>query len=116
MKRLAAASVAAATALTLVAAPAQAEERSAAEIYAEQLKFLAIAGQNGNFGAMPETTPAAQMADGSVEAGSSGREAWNATQAGWALTWIAVSAAGLGLIAFVADQAGILPAGLLPKF
>lgn len=109
MRRLTAASVVAATALTLITVPAQAEERSQAEIYQEQQKFIGIAAQRGTWGAMPETVPAGQMADGSVEAGSSGREAWQATQAGWTLTWIAVSAAGLGIIAFGLDQAGVLP-------
>ena len=49
------------------------------------------------------------MMAGSIEAGSSAEETYRATQAGWILTWIAVSIAGLGLIGYGAKAAGVLP-------
>ncbi|WP_153953114.1 hypothetical protein [Campylobacter jejuni] len=48
------------------------------------------------------------MAAGSVMAGSSAKTAYGATQFGWTLTWIAVAAAGIGLIGAAAKQAGLL--------
>ena len=113
MKRLAAASVAAATTLTLVAAPAQAQtapnnELEGARQGVEALKLVGILADKG-LGAVPNTKPAGEMMFGSVQQGSSAEEAYNGSQAAWALTWIAVSAAGLGLIAFGLDKAGVLP-------
>ena len=114
MKRFTAASVAAATALSLVAAPAQAQTWDEYKDLAtgiEAIDLLARFGDKGT-GAMPKTDGAVEMAFGSVAQGSSGEQAYNATQAGWALTWIAVSAASLGIIAFAAKQAGVLPANI----
>lgn len=112
MKRITAASVAAATALTLVAAPAQAQapnnELEEARQGVEALKLVGIIADKGA-GVVPKTDAAGEMMAGSVQQGSSGEEAWRASQAGWALTWIAVSAAGLEIIAFGLDKAGVLP-------
>ncbi len=104
MKRIAAASLAAVTALSLAAAPAQAEEHD--PVY-ETGVFLGLMATKG-LGAMPDTEGAGKMAGGSIKAGSSGEEAYNATQAGWIITWIALAATGLGAMAFGAKQVGLL--------
>ena len=59
-------------------------------------------------GAAPNTKATGEMAAGSVMAGSSAKTAYGATQFGWTLTWIAVAAAGIGLIGAAAKQAGLL--------
>ena len=65
--------------------------------------------EDEGYGAAPKTDGAKDMIVGSVEQGSSADQAYQATQAGWILTWVAVAAAGLGAIGFVANQAGLLP-------
>lgn len=60
-------------------------------------------------GAAPDTQTTRDWVAGSVENGSSAEEAYRATQAGWILTWIAVAAAGLGAIGYGAKVAGVLP-------
>lgn len=150
MKRIVAAGVAAATALSLAAVPAQAAEgsnefiegvrkavdgegvRKAIEgpksVVEDTLEGAEEGARQGvekrkldkkledeGYGAAPKTDGAKDMIVGSVEQGSSADQAYKATQAGWILTWIAVAAAGLGAIGFVADQAGVLPAGMMPK-
>lgn len=141
MKRIVAAGVAAATALSLAAVPAQAAEgsnefiedvRKAVEgpkgVVEDTLEGAEEGARQGvqkrkldkkledeGYGAAPKTDGAKDMIVGSVEQGSSADQAYKATQAGWILTWIAVAAAGLGAIGFVADQAGVLPAGMMPK-
>lgn len=106
MKRLTAATLAAATAMSLAAAPAQAEGLDG-DVYYESGKLIALWATKG-MGAMPNTEGAGKMAGGSVKAGSSAEEAYNATQAGWIITWIAVAATGLGALAFGAKQVGLL--------
>lgn len=121
MKRFTAAALAAATAISLAAAPAQAAPKPNNELEearqgVEAIKLLGILGDKG-LGAAPATEGAGDMMAGSVQAGSSAEEAYRATQAGWILTWIAVSVAGLGLIGYGAKAAGVLPpqlAGQLP--
>ncbi len=141
MKRIVAAGVAAATALSLAAVPAQAAEgsnefiedvRKAVEgpkgVVEDTLEGAEEGARQGvqkrkldkkledeGYGAAPKTDGAKDMIVGSVEQGSSADQAYKATQASWILTWIAVAAAGLGAIGFVADQAGVLPAGMMPK-
>lgn len=141
MKRTVAAGLAAATALSLAAVPAQAAEesnefidgvRKAVEgpkgIVEDTLEGAEEGARQGlekrkldkkledeGYGAAPKTDGAKDMMVGSVEQGSSADQAYKATQAGWIVTWIAVAAAGLGAIGFVADQAGLLPAGMMPK-
>lgn len=141
MKRTVAAGLAAATALSLAAVPAQAAEesnefidgvRKAVEgpkgIVEDTLEGAEEGARQGvekrkldkkledeGYGAAPKTDGAKDMMVWSVEQGSSADQAYKATQAGWILTWIAVAAAGLGAIGFVADQAGLLPAGMMPK-
>lgn len=62
-------------------------------VYALQL--LGKASENGGWGAMPDTKGAGKMAAGSIQdLGMNGEEAWNATQAGWSLVWIALSLLG----------------------
>lgn len=116
MKRFTATALAAAIAVSVAAAPAQAANNDIenARQITEAAKVLGIAANKGGWGAMPDTKPAGEMIAGSVEKGSSAEQAWAATQAGWSLTWIAVAAAGLGAIAFIAQQAGLIPAGTLP--
>ena len=112
MKRFTAAALAAATAMSLAVAPAQAQQND----LVEAAKLVKILVEKGT-GAAPDTEGAGKMMGGSVKAGSSAQEAYNATQAGWILTWIAVSVAGLGLIGYGAKAAGVLPpqlAGQLP--
>lgn len=104
MKRITAATLAAATAMSLAAAPAQAEEHNPAY---EAGKLIGLWATKGT-GAMPNTEGAGKMAGGSIKAGSSAEEAYNATQAGWILTWIAVAATGLGALAIGAKQVGLL--------
>ncbi|WP_421628784.1 hypothetical protein [Corynebacterium pseudogenitalium] len=104
MKRITAATLAAATAMSLAAAPAQAEEQDVAY---EVGKLIGLWAVNGT-GPVPNTEGAGKMAAGSVKAGSSGEEAYKATQAGWIITWIAVAATGLGALAFGAKQVGLL--------
>lgn len=121
MKRFTAAALAAATAMSLAVAPAQAAPKPNNELEearqgVEAIKLLGIVGDKG-LGAAPVTDGASDMIVGSVQAGSSAEEAYRATQAGWILTWIAVSVAGLGLIGYAAKAAGVLPpqiAGQLP--
>ena len=121
MKRFTVAALAAATAMSLAVAPAQAapkpnNELEGARQGVEAFKLLGIVGDKG-LGAAPVTDGASDMIVGSVQAGSSAEEAYRATQAGWILTWIAVSVAGLGLIGYAAKAAGVLPpqiAGQLP--
>ena len=121
MKRFTAAALAAATAISLAAAPAQAAPKPNNELEearqgVEAIKLLGIVGDKG-LGAAPVTDGASDMIVGSIQAGSSAEEAYRATQAGWILTWIAVSVAGLGLIGYAAKAAGVLPpqiAGQLP--
>ena len=121
MKRFTAAALAAATAMSLAVAPAQAAPKPNNELEearqgVEAIKLLGIVGDKG-LGAAPVTDGASDMIVGSVQAGSSAEEAYRATQAGWILTWIAVSVAGLGLIGYGAKAAGVLPpqiAGQLP--
>jgi len=121
MKRFTAAALAAATAMSLAVAPAQAAPKPNNELEEarqglEAVKLVGILADKGN-GAAPDTEAAGKMMFGSIEAGSSGEEAYRATQAGWILTWIAVSVAGLGLIGYAAKAAGVLPsqlAGQLP--
>lgn len=141
MKRTIAAGLATATALSLAAVPAQAAEesnefiegvREAVEgpkgVVEDTLEGAEEGARQGvqkrkldkkledeGYGAAPKTDGAKDMIVGSVEQGSSADQAYKATQAGWILTWIAVAAAGLGAIGFVADQAGVLPAGMMPK-
>ena len=141
MKRTIAAGLATATALSLTAVPAQAAEdsnefiegvREAVEgpkgVVEDTLEGAEEGARQGvqkrkldkkledeGYGAAPKTDGAKDMIVGSVEQGSSADQAYKATQAGWILTWIAVAAAGLGAIGFVADQAGVLPAGMMPK-
>ena len=141
MKRTVAAGLAAATALSLAAVPAQAAEesnefiegvRKAVEgpkgVVEDTLEGAEEGARQGvekrkldkkledeGYGAAPKTDGAKDMMVGSVEQGSSADQAYKATQAGWIVTWIAVAAAGLGAIGFVADQAGLLPAGMMPK-
>lgn len=141
MKRTIAAGLATATALSLAAVPAQASEesnefiegvREAVEgpkgVVEDTLEGAEEGARQGvqkrkldkkledeGYGAAPKTDGAKDMIVGSVEQGSSADQAYKATQAGWILTWIAVAAAGLGAIGFVADQAGVLPAGMMPK-
>ena len=141
MKRTIAAGLATATALSLTAVPAQAAEdsnefiegvREAVEgpkgVVEDTLQGAEEGARQGmekrkldkkledeGYGAAPKTDGAKDMIVGSVEQGSSADQAYKATQAGWILTWIAVAAAGLGAIGFVADQAGVLPAGMMPK-
>ena len=135
MKRIVAAGVAAATALSLAAVPAQAAEgsnefiedvRKAVEgpkgVVEDTLEGAEEGARQGvqkrkldkkledeGYGAAPKTDGAKDMIVGSVEQGSSADQAYKATQAGWILTWVAVAAAGLGAIGFVANQAGLLP-------
>lgn len=104
MKRITAATLAAATAMSLAAAPAQAEEHDPAYEAVEYLRILATKGT----GAAPDTEPVGKMVAGSIKAGSSAEEAYNATQAGWIITWIALAATGLGAMAFGAKQVGLL--------
>ena len=104
MKRITAATLAATTAMSLAAAPAQAEQH---DVSYESLEFLGLLATKGT-GAAPDTDGAGKMALGSMKAGSSGEEAYNATQAGWIITWIAVAATGLGALAFGAKQVGLL--------
>ncbi|MGV0375287.1 hypothetical protein ACUY2P_06865 [Corynebacterium hadale] len=141
MKRTVVAGLAAATALSLAAVPAQAAEesnefiedvRKAVEgpkgIVEDTLEGAEEGARQGvekrkldkkledeGYGAAPKTDGAKDMMVGSVEQGSSADQAYQATQAGWIATWIAVAAAGLGAIGLVADQAGVLPAGMMPK-
>ena len=141
MKRTIAAGLATATALSLTAVPAQAAEdsnefiegvREAVEgpkgVVEDTLQGAEEGARQGvqkrkldkkledeGYGAAPKTDGAKDMIVGSVEQGSSADQAYKATQAGWILTWIAVAAAGLGAIGLVADQAGVLPAGMMPK-
>lgn len=112
MKRFTAAALTAATAVSLAAAPAQAQQNDLIEAG----KLVRIVSEKG-LGAAPDTEGAGKMMGGSIKSGSSAQEAYNATQAGWILTWIAVSVAGLGLIGYGAKAAGVLPpqlAGQLP--
>ena len=135
MKRTIAAGLATATALSLTAVPAQAAEdsnefiegvREAVEgpkgVVEDTLQGAEEGARQGvqkrkldkkledeGYGAAPKTDGAKDMIVGSVEQGSSADQAYKATQAGWILTWIAVAAAGLGAIGFVANQAGLLP-------
>ena len=135
MKRTIAAGLATVTALSLAAVPAQAAEdsnefiegvREAVEgpkgVVEDTLQGAEEGARQGmekrkldkkledeGYGAAPKTDGAKDMIVGSVEQGSSADQAYKATQAGWILTWIAVAAAGLGAIGFVANQAGLLP-------
>ena len=135
MKRTIAAGLATATALSLTAVPAQAAEdsnefiegvREAVEgpkgVVEDTLQGAEEGARQGmekrkldkkledeGYGAAPKTDGAKDMIVGSVEQGSSADQAYKATQAGWILTWVAVAAAGLGAIGFVANQAGLLP-------
>ena len=135
MKRTIAAGLATATALSLTAVPAQAAEdsnefiegvREAVEgpkgVVEDTLQGAEEGARQGvqkrkldkkledeGYGAVPKTDGAKDMIVGSVEQGSSADQAYQATQAGWILTWVAVAAAGLGAIGFVANQAGLLP-------
>ncbi|MGV0346071.1 hypothetical protein HMPREF2785_00310 [Corynebacterium sp. HMSC067D03] len=112
-RRLTAAALAAATTVSLAMVPAEAATKpnnEAEEVRqaVEAVKLLGIIADKGT-GAAPNTEPVGNMMAGSIKAGSSGEEAYRATQAGWALTWIAISVAGLGLIGYGAKAAGILP-------
>ncbi|PAT12474.1 hypothetical protein [Corynebacterium hadale] len=135
MKRTIAAGLATVTALSLAAVPAQAAEdsnefiegvREAVEgpkrVVEDTLQGAEEGARQGmekrkldkkledeGYGAAPKTDGAKDMIVGSVEQGSSADQAYQATQAGWILTWVAVAAAGLGAIGFVANQAGLLP-------
>ncbi|MGJ4051184.1 hypothetical protein ACN4DP_08895 [Corynebacterium macclintockiae] len=108
MKRIATATVAAATALSLAAAPAQAAPSTPTNAQKVEMAKLAGIFVLQGTGAAPNTGPTGKMAAGSVMAGSSAKTAYGATQFGWALTWIAVAAAGIGLIGAAAKQAGLL--------
>ena len=107
-RRLTAAALAAATALTIATVPAEAQTANQLKTALNSREFLEHVATKG-WGAMPVTEGAGNMVDGSIAAGSSGTQAYNATQAGWILTWIAISVAGLGLIGYGAKAAGILP-------
>ncbi|MCQ4606738.1 hypothetical protein [Corynebacterium pseudogenitalium] len=74
----------------------------------ERAKLRKILHDKGT-GAAPDTQTTRDWVDGSVKNGSSAEEAYRATQAGWILTWIAVAAAGLGVIGYGAKVAGVLP-------
>lgn len=74
----------------------------------ERAKLRKILHDKGT-GAAPDTQTTRDWVDGSVKNGSSAEEAYRATQAGWILTWIAVAAAGLGVIGYGAKAAGVLP-------
>lgn len=65
--------------------------------------------EEDGYGAAPQTDGAKDMMVGSIDHGSSADQAYKASQAGWILTWIAVAAAGIGAVGFVANQAGLLP-------
>ena len=52
--------------------------------------------------------------DDSMEAGSTGKDAYNWTQFGWFVLWATVAASGLGIIGLIAQTAGVLPTGTIP--
>ncbi|MGV0431685.1 hypothetical protein [Corynebacterium sp. 20_84] len=107
-RRITAAALAAATALSLSVAPA-AEAQTADDFRdaAEILKFLGYVGDKGT-GAMPDTEGAGEMAAGSVKAGSSGKDAYYVSQVSWGLLWTALAATGVGAIALAAQKAGLV--------
>lgn len=126
-RRITAAALAGATALSLAVVPAaeaaenqdildtldkfdgkvqEAKKKVRTEV--ERAKLQKILREKGT-GAAPDTQTTRDWVDGSVENGSSADEAYRATQAGWILTWIAVAAAGLGAIGYGAKAAGVLP-------
>lgn len=107
-RRITAAALAAATALSLSVAPAAEAQtaddyRKAAEA-AELIKYITREGT----GAMPNTKGAGKMAGGSVNAGSSGKDAYYVSQVSWGLLWTALAATGVGAIAFAAQKAGLV--------
>ena len=51
--------------------------------------------------------------EGSVDAGSSINTAVGWLQFGWFVLWATVAAAGLGIIAYAAQAAGLIPAGTI---
>lgn len=111
MKRFTAAALAAATAMSLAVAPAQAQDVT---LDRETSESLGLMGRMlFDKGAMPDTDGARKMAYGSVEQGSSAEQAYKATQAGWIVTWIAVGIGGVGLLALAAQAAGLIPAGTI---
>lgn len=107
-RRLTAGVLAAATALSLSVAPA-ANAQTWDEMMAglNAVEALAYLGAEGT-GTMPKTGPALEMLGGSVEAGSSGKQAYYATQVGWGLLWTALAATGVGALALAAQQLGLV--------
>ncbi|MCT1443294.1 hypothetical protein [Corynebacterium glucuronolyticum] len=76
-------------------------------LYGLQLVGKAI--ENNGWGAMPDTKEAGKMAAGSIQdLGMTGEQAWNASQAGWSLVWIALSLLGVAGIYTAAQNAGLI--------
>ena len=72
--------------------------RDAASIKRNLEQFKNEAAKNGGSGAIPNTEGAGKMAAGSVmDLGMTGKETWDASQAGWSLVWTALALIG-GLI------------------
>ncbi|OFT31027.1 hypothetical protein HMPREF3170_02080 [Corynebacterium sp. HMSC08D02] len=126
-RRITAAALAGATALSLAVAPTtQAEENpdildtldkfdgkvqeveKKIRTKAERFELREILQEKGT-GAAPDTQATRDWVYGSVENGSSAEEAYRATQVGWILTWIAVATADLGAIGYGAKAVGVLP-------
>lgn len=105
-RRLTAATIAAATALSLAVAPT-ASAKTEEETALGALSFAYHLAKNGQ-GVIPATEGAGQLALGSIAAGSSGEQAYYASQVGWGLVWAAVAATGIGAIAVAAQRAGLI--------
>lgn len=89
-RRFGAAALAAVTALSLNTGVANADAFDDFKKGIAGLEFLDLYIEHGN-GVMPETDPAGKMAAGSIEAGSSGSQAYWASQVGWGALWAGIA-------------------------
>lgn len=90
-RRFGAAALAAVTALSLNTGVANAADKqyTIGEGIAA-LEFIGLLAKNG-WGAAPDTEFAGKMAAGSIEAGSSGSQAYWASQVGWGALWAGIA-------------------------
>ncbi|MDU0479483.1 hypothetical protein QVA66_09550 [Staphylococcus chromogenes] len=108
-RRITAAAVAVVTAMSLGVAPAHAADTDW-DNFAEGVEALAVLKEiaDNGWGAIPNTNGAGEMVAGSIEAGSSGKDAYAASQAGWSILWIGLAAAAFGGIYQGAKQIGLV--------
>lgn len=106
-RRFGAAALAAVTALSLNTGVANALTFDELKDGVAALEYLELVVKHGD-GTMPPTKAAGDMAAGSIEAGSSGSQAFWTTQVAWGAVWTALAAGAAGVVYQGAVNAGLI--------